>query len=260
MVYMKAQKRGFTLLEMSIVITIIAVLAGGGVAVFIVSLQRYQLQDTYDKLHALQDALFQYRIAFNRLPCPGDVTLSPDDQNFGIEAENKGTCDGSPSSNFSITSAGVEDPYMGMVPTKTLRLPDDYAFDGWGRRIMYAVSGNMTEDNAFTTINANDTTDRVTVNDASGNPKTTVAAYVLISFGANGHGGYPRVGGTARVNAASINADELENCDCDSNALATGFDKIFVQRDPSQAFLVSRDVFDDVLVYDTRNGLRSVNE
>lgn len=254
------KKGGFTLLEMSIVITIISILVGGGVAVFIVSLQRYQLQATYDKMHALQEALFQYRIAFDRLPCPADITLSADDKDFGVEAENQQDCDGSPSANFNMPSGSDEDPHEGMVPTKTLRLPDDYAFDGWGRRILYSVSGEMTLDNAFTTINANDTTERMKVNDASGNPKTEVAAYVLLSLGANGHGGFSRAGGTSRVNAASINMDELENCDCNSNGIATGFDDIFVQRDPSQAFLVSFDVFDDVLVYETRNGLRAVNE
>jgi prepilin-type N-terminal cleavage/methylation domain-containing protein len=259
-VLMSARKHGFTLLEMSIVVTIIAILAGGGVAVFMGALQRWQLQDSYDKMHAIQQALFQYRVAFNRLPCPADATISMDGAAFGVEAENKGDCDGDPAANFHTSNGATEAPHQGMVPVKTLRLPDDFAFDGWGRRIMYSVSGEMTKEDAFTSINANDTTERMTIMDASGSPKTEVAGYVLLSFGANGHGGFSRNGGPIRVNASSINAGELENCDCDSNTVSTGFDNIFVQRDPSQAFLVSRNVFDDIIMYGTRNDLRTLGE
>ena len=257
---MLARKQGFTLLEMSIVITIISILAGGGVALFMSSLQRFQLQDTYDKMQALQQALYQYRIAYNRLPCPADVTLAVESENFGKEAENKGDCDGTPAANFHGSGSGDQNPHEGMIPTKTLSLPDEFAFDGWGRRIMYAVTKDMTEDNAFTSINANDINTRMTVNDGAGNVKSEFAGYVLLSFGANVHGAFSRVGGSVRVNAASINTDELENCDCSTNLVAAGLNGVFTQRDPSLAFIVSRNIYDDILVYGTRNDLRAVNE
>ncbi len=256
---MPAHKKGFTLLEMSIVVTIIAVLAGGGVAVFMVSLQRFQLQETYDKMQAIQQALYQYRVAFNRLPCPADIKQPLDGRNFGVEAENHSTCDGTPSATFHDNS-NAESPHEGMIPVKTLKLPDDYAFDGWGRRIYYAVSGSMTQSNAFTVINANDITTRMEIKDGSGNVKTNLAGYVIYSAGANGHGGFTRFGGQTRINAASINADELENCDCTGNVLATGLNGTFVQRDPSIAFLASHNICDDVIIYGTRNDLRAVNE
>jgi prepilin-type N-terminal cleavage/methylation domain-containing protein len=256
---MSTKKQGFTLLEMSIVITIIAILAGGGVAVFMVSLQRYQLQETYDKIHAIQQALYQYRIAFNRLPCPADISLSTDTQNFGVEAENQEDCDGTPSANFH-GDTGTEQPHEGMVPTKTLKLSDDYAFDGWGRRLIYTVTSDMTLDSAFTTIDADDTTTRLTVNDGAGNIKSELAGYVILSTGANGHGGFPRVGGTTRINASSINTDELENCDCSTALVPSGLNGVFTQRDPSVAFIVSRNICDDIVVYGTRNDLRAVNE
>ena len=86
------------------------------------------------------------------------------------------------------TSAPDTSYIEGGVPTKTLGLPDDYAFDGWGCWIMYAVSTAMTQGVAFSTIPATDVTTRLTVNDASGNAKTTKAAYVLVSFGPDGFG------------------------------------------------------------------------
>ncbi len=97
----------------------------------------------------------------------------------------------------TATASGVSltfvDEVEGMVPTKTLRLPDDYAFDGYGRRIMYAVDARFTATNAFTSIPASNIGTRMTVLDQSDNPKTTTAAYVLVSFGPDGFGAYPPV-------------------------------------------------------------------
>ena len=70
------RRRGFTLLEMSIVLVIIAVVVGGGMTIFSGSLQKRQLQETQFKLKAIQKALLDYRITYNRIPCPADVTLA----------------------------------------------------------------------------------------------------------------------------------------------------------------------------------------
>lgn len=152
--------------------------------------------------------------------------------------------------------------YEGMVPTKTLRLPDDYAFDGWGRRIMYAVSTAMTQQNAFITIPASDGTTRMTVNDASAHAITTMAAYVLASLGTYGHGAYPRGGGSTPINYGTTNTDHRNNCDCDINAVWTGFDGVFVQKTPTQDPTTPNytNDFDDIVVYGTRNSLRSPTE
>ena len=68
---------GFTLLEMSIVMVIIAVVVGGGMTIFSASLQKRQAQETQFKIKTIQKALLDYRMAYNRIPCPSDVTLPP---------------------------------------------------------------------------------------------------------------------------------------------------------------------------------------
>ena len=208
-----------------------------------------------------------------------------------------------------------------MVPVVTLGLPADYAIDGWGRRIMYAVdprftapsaltpyttlagpmTGNTAGTNtvssiastsglsvgmgvvgsgippgttitgvaassitlstvALTTVPNNilafyksgigspiitvaDATTRMTVNDASSNPKTTKAAYVLISFGPNGHGAFPR-GGSLGANLGSRyvahhrrveqSGWSRKSCHCSNSAVAQTFDGIFVQKTATQ--------------------------
>jgi hypothetical protein len=126
-----------------------AMLAAGGMTVFSAALQKKQRVDTENKMVAIQKALLDYRNAMNRIPCPADITPALTSGNFGIEGATAGTCTGgTPAANFSSGNN-----VQGMVPTKTLRLPDDYAFDGWGRRIMYAVDKRFTNTNGFTTYN-----------------------------------------------------------------------------------------------------------
>jgi hypothetical protein len=112
-----------------------------------------------------------------------------------------------------------------------------------------------------------DTIQRMTVNDQSGNAKTTTAAYVLASFGPNGHGAFPRNGAAlnARINAGSNHADELKNCDCTNAAVSNAIIPAgtFVQEQPNQTAAHLTDptyFFDDVVAYGTRSDLRGPTE
>lgn len=144
----------------------------------------------------------------------------------------------------------------GMVPTKTLRLPDDYAIDGWGQRIIYAVDVNLTSASGFSNVPVTDSaTNRITVNDATGASKATSVVYLLLSHGKNRHGAYPRAGGSTRfANYSSADADELTNCHCNSSAAATAFSTTFVQKP------ISIGAYDDLVLYATRADLRSLSE
>jgi prepilin-type N-terminal cleavage/methylation domain-containing protein len=322
---------GFSLIEICIVLGIIAVVVASGSTIFSASIQERQYDETAQKQKAIQAALYKFRIANNRIPCPADVTQAvgaTSGNYFGVEAATPGTCTGgTPAANFSnvvtlsgnttssstsvtmasttgvavaqsisgsgipggdtvasfvtnssvtlttaatATASGVSLTFVnnveGMVPTNALRLADDYAFDGWGRRIMYAVDARFTATSAFTNIPATDTATRMTVLDQSDNPKSTTAAYVLLSMGPNGHGALPRGTGTAnlnivssRINVGSVNTDEQNNCDCSSGAVATGLNGVFVQKTATQDSTTPNhtDDFDDVVAFGTRSDLRS---
>jgi len=425
------QSRGFTILEISIVLTIIAMIVGGSMTLFSSSLQQRQREDTESKLKNIQKALLDFRRTNNRLPCPADVTLGLTDPNFGVEGATPGNCtDGGlatytsdvrtgvpagvpppPTADFAniftvtgnvtnneVTVSGVSPaigivpgmaisgngipagdsivsvsgpsiklavPAMasaaaialtigsnveGMVPTTALHLPADNAIDGWGHRIMYTVDTRFTALDVLTpypavitttgTITANsplitnvpsamlasrmfvygngitspdtvltitsptsitlsspvatdaiagteplifsatpipstailitDTTSRMTVKDQLGNAKTTQAAYVLVSFGPNGHGAFPRSGAalTSRNSSGSNNLNEQHNCDCNNatpyaannTTIPQGF---FFQEPPNQPLGKLGDrtyVFDDIVAYGTRSSLRGQTE
>jgi prepilin-type N-terminal cleavage/methylation domain-containing protein len=247
------KRQGFTLLEMSIVLVLVSVIAGSVAVIFSSVLKKHQVEQTLAKMETIQQALYEYRVAFNRLPCPADATTPLGNAQFGIAASNMGSCTGGvPAVNFTGGGGSLQDERQGMVPTQTLHLPDDYAFDGWGRRIMYTINRDLTQIGAFNIVNGIDPTTRMSINNAQGFPNTILAGYVLTSYGPNGHGAYPRKGGATRLNAGSVNTDELNNCDCDSSAASTGINGVFVQKDATLNPADNLDAFDDIVMYGTR--------
>lgn len=250
---------GFTLLELTIVLLIIGVVLSGSVAVTSAMLTRRQADETEDKLAAIEKALLNYRRAFKRLPCPGDITIAPDAANFGMAAPDAGTCTGSaPAANFGPASSTV---VAGGLPTATLQLEDEYAVDGWGRKFLYAVDTQFTEADAFVNIPITDaTTGAITVNDTTGAARTAVGAYAVVSFGPDKHGSFGRLGGAVRFDGDSANAQQLENCDCDDDAAATAFDSVFVQRATGGTPGALTDSFDDIVVFKTRQHLLAADD
>ncbi|MBY0407426.1 MAG: type II secretion system GspH family protein [Rickettsiales bacterium] len=250
---MRARQSGFTLIEMSIVIVLVAAIIGAVAVIFASMLKKYQYKETIAKMETIQAALYEYRISFNTLPCPADVTFPLGHTHFGVAAANLGSCTGGvPAANFTGSDATPQEIRQGMVPTQSLQLSDEYAFDGWGRRIMYTVNRDLTQVGAFNIVGGYDPTTRMTINNDQGVANTTLAGYVIWSAGANGHGAYPRKGDTTRVSAGSVNAAEQENCDCDDTAAATALNNIFVQQDPSLNPTDSLDAYDDVVMFATR--------
>lgn len=261
---MRQGQQGFTLLELSFSIVIISIIASAGLTIVAATLDERQFRETQGRMQAIADGILNYRRAFDRIPCPSDLRTALSSTSFGEEAADPGTCTGdTPTANFD---ASLDDggPVAGGVPTKALQIPDEYAFDGYGRRILYAVDTRLTEtaedsstfEAPFRTYRIDDTTiGNLTVKDAAGTTRTDAALYVIVSFGKNGHGAYPRQGGTSRIGKNSSNVAELENCDCDSTGGGSSFDGVFIQKPVQENKANPNDAFDDVVMFGTRSDL-----
>ena len=268
-----ALRSGFTLLELSIVLTIIALVTGMAISSGISVVATARQAATVQKMKAIDQALMAYRVANSRLPCPGDLTIKQGSANFGVEAGGSsvcttgtgvctasttaGTCIGtavSPAANYSAkgTTYTLETGAEGAVPVVTLGLPNDMMVDGWGNRFRYAADTTMTTIGAFHDSPVNNTSGAITVNDVNGNARATDAIYALISHGANGHGTYTQAGVT--VNAGSANANELTNCHCTSAGVYTGtYAPTYVQeQSPTLDPTNSLDTYDDLVTYKER--------
>ena len=236
---------GFTLVELSIVLIIIALIAGSGLALLNAQIDSQRQSATRVKQDGIRTALTTFISRNNRLPCPADTTLAVGDPNYGVEAATPGTCTG-------ITSSGVAPAVVvtGIIPWVSLGIGDDATIDGYNDRFTYQVVASATNLNPQTiagmrgyitlhssgpgTLGVPPAGNQI--NDCSGgltfNPCAAVA--VVLSTGKDGFGAYMVGGGQKSTTGAG--ADELANTDNDSK---------FVRKDFSDA---AGNPFDDVLL------------
>lgn len=251
---MKPARAGFTLIELGLVLVILSLMISGILTIATQNIRQAKREELQTKMDAIETALMNYRKAWNRLPCPADTTLADSAANFGLVAANPGSCvGGSPAAISSGNAVG------GMLPVRSIGLPDSYAYDPWGGRFLYAVDSRITGTNAFTTYNVTNTTiGAMTVYDGADTPvaRTTKAIAVLVSFGPNGHGAYQY--GGAQKDTGSTNAHELENC----AGAATGctFNTDFYMHANTVSTSSALDSFDDIVRYYTRAQFPSATE
>ena len=120
--------RGFTLIEMAVVLMIVGLLLGGLLPTISAQIQQQRVNETLKQLSEIQQALIGFTVINGRLPCPATSTSN------GVE---------SPSTGGNCTSFS-NGSFVGFVPAATLGLPQTdsqgYAIDSWGNRIRYAVA------------------------------------------------------------------------------------------------------------------------
>ncbi len=137
----KFSPHGFTLIELTIVLFVVALLLGGLLPTLSSQVEQRRTSETSKQLDEIQQALIGYAIINGRLPCPASSTSN------GVESPAGGGNCGTP--NF----------YNGFVPAATLGLSGTdsagFAVDSWGNRIHYAVSSwtsiSPAVNNVFTT-------------------------------------------------------------------------------------------------------------
>jgi len=234
--------RGFTLVEISIVLVILALLAGTLFAMSSAMMSVQRGATTRAKLTAIDAALVSFVAINKRLPCPANGALNTGAEVFGTQ--------GDPCSNQA----------NGVVPWLALGLAASDIEDGWGTRITYRLDpylartgamdmslcdpagtffgtlpsdGNVPPRNtcglagacSAATLNQCVTPAQflsvkgIPIRDAVGgtvlmdpalNPSTG-AAYVLISHGENRSGGYSDVGILLAATIAAEGSDETQN-------------------------------------------------
>ncbi|MGE5097956.1 MAG: type II secretion system protein [Betaproteobacteria bacterium] len=252
-------QRGFTLVEMVVVIAVLGVLFSIliGITRVVVSQQRYQT--TRARMANLDNALTLFVSQYKRLPCPADGTLASGNANAGLEITNGTVGAGRTCTDGSHPNAQLN----GVIPWRALGLSASDAEDGWGTRFTYRVGPEMVMDGALdfsscdpagasTTVNSapaycnaagplagqcnasniasctppnvaltQTTTKGLVVENASGiilmdprstatPPVSTGAAYVVISHGPEGGGGYS-ADGILMSSAVSAGTKEAKN-------------------------------------------------
>lgn len=130
---------------------------------------------------------------------------------------------------FTTVAAGV-------VPTKTLGLPDEYMFDGYGRRIGYMVDIRATDRTTCRDMTVTKTPGAIQIMDsAAATAATDNVMWSLVSYGQNGHGAFPMGGSSVanRINSGATNDDEEVNAFVNTaGTFATAFTQKLVKYEP----------------------------
>ncbi len=267
--------QGFSLVELSISLAIIGLIASSALSVAVTSDYYIKKFETKAKMERLNEAMAGFLETNYRLPCPADGTLPTSDANFGLEGTPTATdC---PLENFTYSSAPII-VEQGVIPIRTLQLPDDFMFDGWDRRFTYAVDiryANNSTTNGSCSWTDGDTVDvcfidapgslaAITIEDESGGNRVTNAIYVILSHGENGHGAYTKNGSSTRINGFPVgnpyrtnSADELENAEFTVAGVDTALDNVFVLKEYKKGDDLTsgatRELFDDIVSFKTKD-------
>lgn len=243
----RAAARGFTLIEIAVVIIVLALLLTmlAGIATTMVGQQRREA--TRQRLAGLETALALYASQNLRLPCPADgrIASGSADANLGLER---------PVGGGACSVAGANTQTHGVVPWRTLGLSEQDITDGWGNRLTYRVSTDFTTSPAMNltycdpggtaaavslaspagycnslctsstfpgscTAPANVTASRglqvrnlsgTTIMDPAASPSTG-AAYIVVSHGENGAGAYSNQGVLQSASGSASGTEEAKN-------------------------------------------------
>lgn len=230
-------KSGFTLLELAIVLALAGVLLTIGLGIGTAQMDVVKLKATQDKLDKINVALTVYYKTNGYLPCPADGSLPTANPSFAKDQtvthtglNNSGTTAVGCTGTLTNTAPPTPDVYIGVVPVRTLSLPDDFLYDAWNNRITYVVSRYCIarlnwQTSLDTYINkykcSNDglitgTSATPDLNDGGTIPiqdRTTpwmlgthpYAAYIVISHGKDGYGAWNKNG--TRITAPSGNTN-----------------------------------------------------
>lgn len=130
-----SRQRGFTLIEMALVVAILGLMVGGGIIAIGPILLQARTNQTNAAMDQIEAALVAFAIRNNRLPCPADgsYTTTANAAQYGIEQAP--TAASGPCIVAALTNS--------VVPWRTLGLDETYSVDGWGNRISYFPANSM---------------------------------------------------------------------------------------------------------------------
>jgi prepilin-type N-terminal cleavage/methylation domain-containing protein len=220
-------QRGFSLVELAIVLVIVGLLIGGLLTPLATQFEQRRISETQRLLEETREALVGFALRNGYLPCPAVSAQN------GLEDRSAGYCTGG--------------KRQGFIPWATLGVQ---RADGWGRMLRYSVTPAFSNSQLLFNLGTpRDIT--IGTRDESGN---LVAATgigdipaVVMSHGRNGYGGFSELG-------VPVGAEIAGNVDERANAGPAGI--AFVSRTPSDASAPGGE-FDDLVVWVSPNILYS---
>jgi prepilin-type N-terminal cleavage/methylation domain-containing protein len=128
---------GFSLIEMAMVVAIMGVMMGGVLSIAASKQEKSATTTTVTKLDDIEESVEKFFNRYGYLPCPASPTAAEGSSTFGVATDCSSTVT-SPSNTWEAGSSS-DTVRGGVLPTRTLGLPDSAMYDEWGNRLGYAV-------------------------------------------------------------------------------------------------------------------------
>lgn len=228
-------QKGFTLIELAIVLVIVGVLIGSVIGTLGARIDSTKRADTQSDFEIIKNAILGYAYSSGGpfLPCPCTANCGSGIANAGLENRKaNGTC-----------TADAAVGYLGYLPWGTLGLKPS---DSWNTLYRYWVDPAFSDDgtgagSVFDLADAGSGQIRTRSPDGTATPRVaTNAVAVIFTHGKNTYGGLS-VDGIARPAIPAGNVDEKENTDTNSE---------FLSRTPSEAGATTAGgEFDDIVFW-----------
>lgn len=211
-----ARQRGFSLIEIALVLVIVGLALGGIMSAIGPQLENKKISDTQKTLEETKEALIGYAIINKRLPGPATIASN----GLAVACANEVAC-------------------TGLIPWATLGVPK---LDAWAKVIRYSVTPAYVNADIPSSPPAATKTIRTRTGGVLVDEPPTVPVVVFSQGNANF--GTTDSGGTIVNGAAPNNLDEISN-----NTGGTGgaAGTIFIRRAPSGAAVAGGE-FDDLVV------------
>jgi len=152
-----SKNKGFTLIELTVVLVIVGLLVGGFASFLKVYFQRTHFELTKSNQEQIELALFNYVQEHGALPCPAPLNLQPENPEYGRMQD----CSATGPTGTTILADGTyrvddgRDPAAGIpvrigaFPARDLELPDSVMVDSWGHLFSYAVTEALTKEGSM---------------------------------------------------------------------------------------------------------------
>jgi prepilin-type N-terminal cleavage/methylation domain-containing protein len=144
------RRQGFTLIELAVALTIVALIVGGLAVPVSTRLAEQQYTDTQASIDKAVEALYGFAITNRRLPCP-DVSTAAADNRDGLEDPTlvAGSVTGCAAGLPLAIHSDANGASWGDLPWQTLGLASPNNQDAWGNRLRYAVFTPLTLQSAY---------------------------------------------------------------------------------------------------------------
>ncbi len=193
----RAAQRGFTLIELAIVITVSSLLLVGFTHLYDTLRLQQALKITRQRMEVVQQRLDDYADTKERLPCP----LPPGSSSLAKEPDACSKAELKPEER---------DVAIGIVPVAALGLTPQEALDGWGNMFTYAVSAKLTKEKGMRGVEP--PAGIIGLVNAYGDnalPAADSGRYVIISHGPHGLGSFTATGARIPCPGKTLSA---KNC------------------------------------------------